>query len=95
LHDEARSDRACVTSEAVRAARAARRGAAACTRRRPLFELLPEVTQARSDLAFVVQLDDIRYRKWVWISEPGGRGYYNTRIAPPEYRVAFANARLT
>jgi len=41
-----------------------------------------------------VQLDDIAYRKWVWISEPGGGAYYNTRIAPPEYRVAFANRGL-
>ena len=53
-------------------------------------ERLAEVEQARSDLAFVVQLDDIRYRKWVFIVESGGKGNFNTKIAPSEYREAFA-----
>ena len=53
-------------------------------------ELLAEVQQARADLAFVVKLDDIRFHKWTWIAEEGGKGQFNTRIASPEYRAAFA-----
>jgi tetratricopeptide (TPR) repeat protein len=53
-------------------------------------ELLREVEQARADLAFVVQLDDIRFRKWIWVTEPGYRGHFNTVIAAPGYRKAFA-----
>jgi eukaryotic-like serine/threonine-protein kinase len=53
-------------------------------------ELAPRVKQARDDLAFAVRLDDIRFRKWVWIAEAGGKGYFNTEIAAPEYRKAFA-----
>ena len=54
-------------------------------------ELLAVVQQSRDDLAFVVQLDDIRYRKWVWIADEEGKGNYNPKIAPPEYRQAFAD----
>ena len=57
-------------------------------------ERLPEVEQARRNLAFVVQLDDIRFRKWLWIAEAGGRGDFNTKIASPEYRKAFAERGL-
>jgi tetratricopeptide (TPR) repeat protein len=57
-------------------------------------ELLATVEQAQRDLAFVVQLDDIRYRKWLWIPEPGGMGDFNTKVAPPEYRKAFAERGL-
>jgi tetratricopeptide (TPR) repeat protein len=57
-------------------------------------ELLPPVRQAQLDLAFVVQLDDIRFRKWVWVVGPGGAGEFDTRIAPPEYRAAFARHGL-
>ena len=59
-------------------------------------ELLAEVEQARRDLAFVVKLDDIRFRKWAWIADGGtkGKGDFNTRIASPEYRKAFADRGL-
>src|SRR5262249_30240542 len=57
-------------------------------------DLLPAVEQAQRDLAFVIQLDDIRFRKWIWITEPGGRGDFNTKIASPEYRKAFADRGL-
>src|SRR5262249_7558604 len=57
-------------------------------------ELRTEVEQSERDLAFVRQLDDIRYRKWVWIGEPGGNGDFNTKIASPEYRKAFAARAL-
>ncbi len=53
-------------------------------------ELLAAVEGERRDLALVVKLDDIRYRKWVWVSEAGGKGEFDTKIAPPEYRKAFA-----
>ena len=53
-------------------------------------ELLPGVEQARADLAFVIQLDDIRYRKWVWVPGAGGKGDFNTKIASPAYSAAFA-----
>ena len=53
-------------------------------------ELLGEVERARADLALVAALDDIRFRKWVYIVEPGVRGAFNTRTAPPAYRKAFA-----
>jgi tetratricopeptide (TPR) repeat protein len=55
---------------------------------------LAEVEQASRDLAFVVQLDDIRYRKLIWIAGEGGKGAYNPKIAPPEYRRAFAEREL-
>lgn len=49
---------------------------------------LAEVEQARSDLALVVQLDRIRFGKWIWRSEQG-KGKFNLSIAAPEYRQAF------
>jgi tetratricopeptide (TPR) repeat protein len=55
---------------------------------------LAEVEQARRDLAFVVRLDDIRYRKWIWIAEEGGRGRFNEPSAAPEYRQAFVERGL-
>jgi len=57
-------------------------------------ERLGEVEQAQRDLAFVVKLDDIRFRKWMWIAELGGTGHFNTKIASPEYRTAFAERGL-
>ncbi len=57
-------------------------------------ERLPEMEQARRDLEFVVRLDDIRYRKWVWIVEENLNGSFNTKIAAPEYRKAFAEFGL-
>ena len=57
-------------------------------------ELLPEAEHARNDLVFVVKLDDIRFRKWLYIAEPGGKGSFNTKIAAPEYRRAFAERGL-
>jgi predicted ribosomally synthesized peptide with SipW-like signal peptide len=55
---------------------------------------LEQVEQARRDLAFVVLLDDIRYRKWTWITQPGGKGMFNPKVAAPEYRRAFAETGL-
>jgi predicted ribosomally synthesized peptide with SipW-like signal peptide len=55
---------------------------------------LAEVQQALQDVAFVEQLDDIRYRKWLWIAEPGGKGNFNAKIAAPAYRQAFAERAL-
>ncbi len=57
-------------------------------------ELARTVEQARRDLALVVQLDDIRYRKWLGVTVPGGKVRYNTRIAPPEYQAALASRDL-
>lgn len=57
-------------------------------------EQIGEVEQAKRDLAFVVKLDDIRFRKWMWITEFGGTGHFNTKIASPEYRTAFADQGL-
>jgi len=57
-------------------------------------ELLPEVEQARADLAFVAKLDDIRFRKWVWVAGGEGKGRFNEQNAPPEYRKAFAERGL-
>jgi predicted ribosomally synthesized peptide with SipW-like signal peptide len=54
---------------------------------------LAEVEQAQRDLAFIVQLDDIRYRKWVWVTQDG-RGKFNLKIAAPEYRRAFTERDL-
>jgi len=58
------------------------------------LELLPEVKQAQRDLAFVAKLNDIRFRKWIYVADPGGTGDFNTRIASPEYRQAFAERGL-
>jgi tetratricopeptide (TPR) repeat protein len=55
---------------------------------------LAEVEQAQRDLAFVVRLDDIRYRKWIWVSQPGGKGAFNAQVAAPAYRQAFAERGL-
>jgi tetratricopeptide (TPR) repeat protein len=49
---------------------------------------LDEVEQAERDLALVVQLDDIRYRKWM------GTGKVNLENAAQEYRQAFAGRDL-
>ena len=57
-------------------------------------ERLPDIAGARADLAFAEQLDDIRYRKWAFVSDPGGTGHFNTKIAPPLYRKAFAGRDL-
>lgn len=57
-------------------------------------ELLPQVKEAQRDLALVARLDDIRYRKWIWVAEANGKGDFNTRIAPAEYRKAFAEHQL-
>lgn len=54
-------------------------------------ELLAEVEQARSDLAFVVQLDDIRYRNWTW--DPSlfdALMNYSFTDSSDEYNEAFA-----
>ena len=50
---------------------------------------LAEVQRARRDLAFVSNLDGIRYRKWIWVVEKDGAGHFNTRSAALEYQVAF------
>ncbi len=55
---------------------------------------LAEVAQAIQDLEFVERLDAIRYRKWLWITEVGGKGHFNEKIAPPAYRQAFAERDL-
>ncbi len=57
-------------------------------------ELVPVVEQARRDLALVVELDDIRFRKWTWIAERGWKGRYDTASAPGKYRRALAGAGL-
>ncbi len=62
--------------------------------RKGLPERLAEVEQAQRDLALVVKLDDIRYRKWIWIQLDDGRGKFNTEIAPQEYRKVFAASSL-
>jgi tetratricopeptide (TPR) repeat protein len=53
-------------------------------------EMLPDIERAQHDLAFVERLDDIRYRKWAWVAEPGRQSRFNTQMAAPEYRLAFA-----
>jgi tetratricopeptide (TPR) repeat protein len=55
---------------------------------------LAEVEQACLDLAFVARLDDIRYRKWTWITQPGSKGMFDPGIAAPAYRQAFAERGL-
>lgn len=57
-------------------------------------ELLPQVERATRDLAIVVQLDDIRYRKWSWVSGQGGRGHFSGRTAPAAYHSAFLRQGL-
>lgn len=57
-------------------------------------ERRPDVARAQTDLTFAAQLDDIRYRKWGWADEGGGRVRLNTLIAAPEYRRAFAGRGL-
>jgi eukaryotic-like serine/threonine-protein kinase len=57
-------------------------------------ELLPEIQEAQRALGMVVALDDVRYRKWAWVTEGGGRGTFNTKSAPPEYRRIFAEYGL-
>ncbi len=52
------------------------------------------VKKAQADLALVVKLDDVRFRKWVWIAEEGNKGDFNTKIASQEYREAFVEGGL-
>jgi len=49
-----------------------------------------EVEQAIKDLAFVIRLDDIRFRKQIWTTDEKGKGGYNLKIAAPQYRETFA-----
>ena len=55
---------------------------------------LAEVEQALQDLKFVERLDDIRYRKWLWMTEGDGKGHFNEEIASPAYRQAPADRDL-
>jgi predicted ribosomally synthesized peptide with SipW-like signal peptide len=55
---------------------------------------LAEVEQAHHDLELVARLDDIRFRKWMWIAVKSGKGKFNHQIAAPEYRQAFAKRDL-
>ncbi len=57
-------------------------------------ERVAEIERARADLALAVRLDDIRYRKWIWVNTGGGKGDFDTKIAAPEYRKAFATHGL-
>jgi tetratricopeptide (TPR) repeat protein len=52
-------------------------------------ELAAEVEQAGDGLAFARELDGIRYRKWAWVAEVGGKGRFDVETAPPAYRAAF------
>ena len=56
-------------------------------------ERLAEVEQARADLSFVTELDEVRFRKWVFVIA-NGRGEFNTQSAPPGYRKAFTGRGL-
>jgi tetratricopeptide (TPR) repeat protein len=53
-----------------------------------------EVVQAQRELTFVVRLDDIRYRKWVWHAEEGGKGRFLTKHTAGDYRAAFVAFNL-
>ncbi len=53
-----------------------------------------EVERARKDLALAVKLDDIRYRKWRWVSRGGGKGAADPKSAAPHYRAALAEYGL-
>jgi tetratricopeptide (TPR) repeat protein len=68
--------------------------AAALAQAAELASSVPEkfdtVRAAQRDLEFAVELDDIRYRKWIWVTQEGGRGEFQVDIAPPEYRRLFA-----
>jgi serine/threonine-protein kinase len=48
------------------------------------------VGQARADLAFVQELDDIRMKRSTWIAEEGAKGHFDAAGAPLAYRAAFA-----
>ena len=53
-------------------------------------DLRPAAERARADLDFVKELDDIRYRKWVWAAGSGLFRDFDLASAPPAYRAAFA-----
>src|SRR5262249_26180315 len=52
-------------------------------------DLVPIVKQAKDDLAFARELDEIRMRKALWIADQDGGGRFDTRSAPPPYNKAF------
>lgn len=59
------------------------------------LDRVTEVEQAIKELAFVVELDRIRFRKWIWVA--GGKnsqGQFSLANAPPEYQRAFAGHGL-
>ena len=55
---------------------------------------MAEVQQNLRDLAFVARLDDIYYRKFIWVTDEGGKRSWNAAIASPEYRKAFEESGL-
>jgi tetratricopeptide (TPR) repeat protein len=52
--------------------------------------LVPQVDQAKFDLRFVRDLDEIRMKRSAWKAEIGGTGRFDTAKAPEAYRKAFA-----
>jgi tRNA A-37 threonylcarbamoyl transferase component Bud32/tetratricopeptide (TPR) repeat protein len=53
-------------------------------------ELVPAVGRARGDLAFVVELDEIRVRESIWVPAPATQKKADARSPWRKYRAAFA-----
>jgi tetratricopeptide (TPR) repeat protein len=57
-------------------------------------DMIPPVEQARADLALVVKLDDIRMKRSTWITEPDGKGRFDTTGAVRDYPEVFRSVGL-
>src|SRR5262249_38606112 len=55
---------------------------------------ITSIEQAKADLAFVRELDDIRMKRSTWIAVPGGTGHFDTAGAIEAYPRAFASRGL-
>ncbi len=51
-------------------------------------DLTDALQASRADLALVIELDDIRTRRSVWIALDGGKGRFDDASAPQAYRAA-------
>jgi tetratricopeptide (TPR) repeat protein len=54
-------------------------------------DLRDTLGEARNDLAFVRELDDIRMKRSIWIAVPGGINEFDVAGAPRAYRAAFSS----
>ncbi len=58
-------------------------------------ELVPIVQQAQADLEFIVELDQIRMQRSIYLTRKGGGGEFDTSTAPAQYQQAYSRRSFT